>query len=466
MSRTHTLLQNQSIELDVSHNEFSAWKEVNLESPHAENEHQSLWYDHTGKALGMLLHSAGYSPSAQRRNLDFFKRVVVSNLGIFPAASEDQKASWQSFMTDDGTPLELSWDWGTGASRPIIRYSIEPVGLQAGMPLDPHNSLTWPVLQDVLSRILPNMKVETFHYFRDFFDSRREETPSSISSIFSRCFRSSLRSSPESEPRSFRNVQDHKSLIFYAFDLTDTGTTVKVYFFPKYRAVSTGTPSLEVLLQGIKGAPYCSADNLYALSVFSDFSNDISSNELEYEMLAIDLIDPLQSRFKIYFRTRETSFDSLSRIVTLGGRVKNMNMAKGLDDLHRLWNAIFGVNTPSDHPLKEVNHRTAGILFNVGFRLGDRYPVAKVYLPVRHYSSSDDNVIKGLDEYFSSHQRSSYMRAYSRALIKLFGSERLRSQAGVQTYVGCTIRPDGALRVVSYFKPPLSHPDVSISKAS
>ncbi|KAI0544050.1 tryptophan dimethylallyltransferase-domain-containing protein [Xylaria curta] len=421
MSSTRTLLQNQSIELDVSYNELSCWQQVDSETQ-TENEHQSLWYRHVGKALGVLLYSAGYSPEAQRRSLDFFQKVVAPNLGGFQDASEDQKVSWKSFMTDDGTPLELSWDWGTNDSQPTIRYSVEPIGLQAGTRLDPRNLLAGPVFQDELNRTLPDMRLESFHYFKKFFDA----------------------------------LQDHDSSIFYAFDLTEADTTAKVYFFPKYRAESMGKSNLEVTLEAIKGAPYCTAGNLPALSVFSDFSNDAASKELEYEMLAIDLIDPLQSRFKVYFRSRETSFDSLSRIITLGDRIKNKNMQRGLKDLRCLWNAIFGVNEPSDHPLKENNHRTAGMLYNVEFRIGDQYPVAKVYLPVRHYSASDDSVINGLDEYFKSHQRSSHMTAYSRAMIKLFGSESLRSQTGIHTYVGCTIRPNGALRVVSYFKPPLS----------
>ncbi|KAI1751964.1 tryptophan dimethylallyltransferase-domain-containing protein [Xylaria castorea] len=466
MSSTRTLLQNQNIEFDVSYNEFSFWQLVGSETPQAENEHQSLWYHHVGKALGVLLYSAGYCPDAQRRNLNFFKQTVAPNIGVFQEASGGQEGSWQSFMTDDGTPLELSWDWGTKDSQPTLRYSIEPIGLRAGTWLDPRNLLAGPVFQNDLNRTLPDMRLESFHYFKNFFDGRAEErTPDHEPSILYRYF-CSLRDffmSMTGERQFSEAPKDHNSSIFYAFDLTEADTTAKVYFFPKYRALSCGKSNLEVLLQGIKGAPYCTADNLPALSVFSDFSNDAASKKLEYEMLAIDLIDPLQSRFKVYFRSRETSFDSLTRIITLGDRIKNIE--RGLEDLRYLWNAIFGVNGPSNHALKEVNHRTAGMLYNVEFRIDDQYPVAKVYLPVRHYSASDGNVIEGLDEFFRSHQRGSYMTAYSNAMVKLFGSESLRSQAGVQTYVGCTIRPDGALRVVSYFKPPLSDHSVSTEKA-
>ncbi|KAI0871050.1 tryptophan dimethylallyltransferase-domain-containing protein [Hypoxylon argillaceum] len=430
MGRTQTLVQTQNIAFDVSYNEFSAWKQVDSNVPDSEDEHRRSWYQHIGKALGVLLYSADYSPEAQRRSLNFFKQLVAPNLGVFPATNSSLTKAWESFMTDDGTPVELSWDWGTSDSRPTIRYSIEPIGLQAGTSVDPRNLLVGPIFQDRLNQSLPDIRLEWFDYFKDFFD----------------------------------DFQDHSSSIFYAFDLTESEITAKVYYFPKYRAISSGKSNLEVLLESMKGAPHSTKDNLEALSVFSNFSNDPASKDLEYEMLAIDLIDPFKSRFKVYFRSRETSFESLCNIITLGGRIKSPNMQKGLEDLHSLWNAIFGVNAPSTDPLKEVNHRTAGMLYNVEFRIGDQFPVAKVYLPVRHYASSDAAVIRGLDEYFKSHQRGSYMAAYSGTMNALFGSELLASQKGVQTYVGCTIRPDGALRVVSYFKPPLSEPNVSVER--
>ncbi|KAI1122309.1 tryptophan dimethylallyltransferase-domain-containing protein [Nemania abortiva] len=468
MGRTHTLEQTQNIAFDVSYNEFSAWKQVDSSLPQNDDEHHRLWYQHVGKALGVLLYSADYSPEAQRRSLDFFKQLVAPNLGVFQAAGTGYTNSWQSFMTDDGTPVELSWDWGTSDSRPTIRYSIEPIGLQAGTAADPRNLLAGPVLQDGLKQSLPDIRLEWFDYFKDFFNGGgKQEVPESNASIIYKWYtflRSFLGGRNDREPEFLKGLPDHSSSIFYAFDLTETEITAKVYFFPKYRAISSGKSNLEVLVESMKGAPHCTDDNLEALSVFSDFSNDPASKGLEYEMLAIDLIDPFKSRFKIYFRSRETSFESLSNIITLGGRITSPNMQKGLKDLHSLWNAIFGVSAPSTDPLKEVNHRTAGMLYNVEFRIGEKLPVAKVYLPVRHYSSTDNAVIRGLDAYFKSHHRGSYMAAYSRTMDTLFGSESLASQAGVQTYVGCTIRPNGALRVVSYFKPPVSEPALSVER--
>ncbi|KAJ2985346.1 hypothetical protein NUW58_g5581 [Xylaria curta] len=408
--------------------ELSVWQEVNSGVAYTETIHHRLWCQHVGKALGILLFNTGYSYDAQYRSLVFFMQLIAPNLGVFGMHGDTQP--WQSFMTDDGSPVELSWDWGTNDGRPAIRYSIEPIGLKAGTSFDPLNLLVGPVLQGQLSKALPNMRLEWLHHFQDFFKVQGNNG----------C--------------GLADLQDHNTSVFYGFDITDTDTTAKVYFFPKFRAIARNESNLEVLVQAIHSAPYCNEGNLNPLIIFSDFISDTVSADLEYEMLAIDLIDPHESRLKIYFRCRETSFDSVANIMTLGSRLHNPNLQKGLQDLRSLWNAVFTAH--GSQPLNQVHHRTAGMLYNVEFRLGDHFPVAKIYLPVRHYSSNDGMVIQGLEKYISSHKRGRYMKAYSNAMTTLFGSETLEAGSGVQTYIGCSIRPDGTLRIVSYFKPPLS----------
>ncbi|KAI1288714.1 tryptophan dimethylallyltransferase-domain-containing protein [Xylaria venustula] len=416
----------------------SVWQQVNSDFAVTKTVHHYLWYQHVGKALGVLLFNAGYSYDAQYRSLAFFMKLIAPNLGIFHI--DACTSSWHSFMTDDGSPLELSWDWGTSDSQPTIRYSIEPIGQKAGTTLDPLNLIVGPVFEDQLVQLLQNLSLEWFHHFQEFFKGLDDDGQELV------------------------DLQDHNTSVFYAFDLTDTDTVAKVYFFPKSRAIAHKESNLEVLVQAIRSAPYSTDSNLNALTTFVEFSSDIASAGLEYEMLAIDLIDPLESRIKIYFRCRETTFDSVAKIMTLGGRICNPNLHRGLGDLRELWGALFGVC--GDHPLKEVHHRTGGMLYNVEFRLGDLCPVAKIYLPVRHYSSSDGAVIRGIDKFFQSRRRGAYMKAYKDVMTTLFGSEELATRSGAQTYVGCSIRPNGALRLVSYFKPPLSSRRASSSNAS
>ncbi|MCJ1449484.1 MAG: hypothetical protein MMC23_010004 [Stictis urceolatum] len=375
--------------------ELSIWHQVNLELEGSENIHHRFWWSrHSGKALAVLLHNAKYPPDIQYRDLKFFAEVVAPHLGASHEASVEGGASpWPSFMTDDGTPLELSWDWGTKDSLPTIRYSIEPIGLHAGTLLDPYNLAIGPAFQDQLVRSLPEMRLEFFQHFTSFFNSyiKHEAGPN----------------------------DDHRSSIFYAFDLAATEITAKVYFFPKMRARAFGQSNLEVILQAINTIPDIPNEDLEACEIFRNFTSDKVNRNLEYEMLAIDLVNPTKSRLKIYFRSRDTSFSSVINIMTLGGRIRNSGLYSGLVDLHRLWKAFFGACGPLDQPLDDNAHRTAGILYNVEFRLGESVPVAKIYLPVRHYSNSDVTVIQGLNDYFQYRQRGKYMPDYVKAMSTL-----------------------------------------------
>ncbi|KAH9908162.1 aromatic prenyltransferase [Xylariomycetidae sp. FL2044] len=411
-------------------------------SPSEASDHQILWNKHVGGALEVLLANAGYSMEARRRSLDFFNNLIAPNLGLFkgpnPNANDKNPNSWQSFMTDDGTPVELGWDWGTtDKSQPTIRYSMEPIGLQAGSPVDPVNSLAGAALLKQLKQTLPEINLERFDYFTKYFNFE--------------------------EQHSSHDVQDHQSSVFYGFDITETDPMGKVYFFPQRRARQYGQSTLEAVAQGIKGTPGATDENLQALSMFLDFTGDTSTNRrLECEILAIDLIHPSESRFKIYFRSRETTFRSVADIMTLGGRIRTPTMETGLSHLRSLWTSVFEVNALGT--LAENTHRTAGMMYNVEFRLGDERPVAKVYLPVRHYSSSDKAVMQGLGDYFESVQRARHTPAFERAMNDLFGSGTLTTQAGAHTYIGCAIRPTGDLRVVSYLKPQLCEPVVEAMK--
>ncbi|KAI0096638.1 tryptophan dimethylallyltransferase-domain-containing protein [Nemania sp. FL0031] len=409
--------------------ELSVWHRVNSELEPFKSHHQRFWWSkHSGKSLAILLHAAEYPEQLQYRDLKFFATDIAPYLGISHETTQGDTPRWPSFMTDDGTPLELSWDWGTKDGPPTIRYSIEPIGLHAGFLLDPSNLLAGPAFQKQLLNSSIEMRLEWFQHFKEFFDV------------------------PDREDGFQRDIEDHNTSIFYAFDLSPTEVTAKAYFFPKTRARARGQSNLEVLTQAMQAAPHSTKNNLDAWQMFCDFSTEIS---LEYEMLAIDLIDPLESRLKIYFRCRETTFNSVVNIMTVGGRIKNPKLYQGLEDLKRLWDALFhaGSHTSPDQSLREVSHRTAGILYNIEFRLGEAYPVAKIYLPVRHYSNSDEAIIRALSAHFQQHQRGKYMPNYVHAMQALFSPKAMQERSGIHTYIGCAIRPNGTLRVVSYFKP-------------
>ena len=333
-------------------------------------------------------------------------------------------------MTDDGTPIELSWDWGTTGDRPVIRYSIEPISLAAGTQFDPHNAIGSQYHQR-LRKFLPNARLDWFEYFQRCFEVEDK-----------------LKLAPDRYTKSAPRV-------FFAFDLSDDGTTAKAYFFPQDSARARGISEVARISEVIAAAPLCDS-KVKPLWLLREWAEASRAKPLEFPILAIDLVDPRESRLKIYVRNRETHFDSVVDVMSLGGLVQEKGLTKGLARLKVLWNALFDVGASPDQSLSANPHETAGILYNFEFRPGDRVPSCKIYIPVRHYSKSDAEILKRLGWYLEHEKRDRYLSTFVELMEAVFDTRSMRRDCGLQTYLGVSIRPDGSLRLVSYLNPQIS----------
>lgn len=346
------------------------WSQVNKKT--SLEYHGDFWWRKSGRLLSALMSEAGYNNSRHREVLEFFASMIAPFLG--PARVRGCW-EWKSFMTDDHHPIELSWDWHTGKQSPTIRFSIEPVGVDAGTLQNPDNQFADEEFRRVMMQSLPNLDKEWLQHFSNAL-------------------------APESCAGGI--MEGHPSKVFYAFDLGAKEITPKLYLFPGFVARATNQTNLEVITKAICTAPHCSntVENLPGLSIFQSFVNDPSTPPLELDMLAIDLVRPLNSRLKIYFRSRETSFQSIRQTMSLGGRVDNATLQLGLQNLKKLMNLLLETqDLPESCSLPGNSHRTAGLLYNVEFRLGGGAPKVKIYIPVRHYARSDETILRGLKEY-------------------------------------------------------------------
>ncbi|KAI1800449.1 aromatic prenyltransferase [Daldinia bambusicola] len=406
----------------------AAFRRVESEAHPDSDHHARYWWKSSGYALAILLEKAGYSSQAQHEILRFVRGITPS-LG---AAYVPGRQRWESFMTDDHNPIELSWDWRTGGKSPKIRFSIEPVGVHAGTHLDPNNQYAAPKLLETMQHLLPGTNLEWLAHFRQ-----------------------KLRVKDVGE-----SVEGHQSKEFYAYDLGEEGIISKAYFFPGFKATATGRSNLDVISDTIETAPGCSPEKLQALEIFRDYACDPSTPRLEMDMLAIDLVDPAESRFKIYFRIRDTSFSSVRKAMTLGNRIRTPGMKRGLEDLRSLYRALLSGGMDGDDgdvQLPTKDHRTAGILYNVEFKYGSKSPKVKAYLPVRHYARSEEAIMSAVDEYLNraTPLTRANMVNYRGAMETIFSRDSLRTRSGLHTYIGCSVEADSELRLVSYINPRL-----------
>lgn len=378
-----------SVQLNATTPAFSS---VEAEASCHLDDQALLWWGSSGYALAVLLDEAGYSNDAQCRLLRFI-RAVIPSLGNSQLSG---KQNWKSFMTDDHTPIELSWDWRTSEERPKIRFSIEPISPHAGTPLDPDNEEATLKLLCLMRQALPGTQWEWLAHFRQQLSG------------------SAARGS----------MEGHSSKEFYAFDMGEEGLIGKAYFFPGFVAKKTGQMNIDVIAHALHSAPCSAPEKLRALKEFQDYIRDPESPPAEMDMLAIDLVDPEASRFKIYFRVRDSSFTSIRRTITMGNRLINPEIESGLRCLRQLYHDLQSTDTKlvtDDTNVLDNNHRTGGILYNAEFKYGCSVPKVKIYLPVRHFAKSEVSVISALEKHFQRTQglaMAKFLR-YKHAIYKL-----------------------------------------------
>lgn len=378
---------NKTANSSHSHTTHAAY-EAEVRLPEG-NYHQRFWCNTSGKVLKLLLHHACYCVEAQQRIAKFFEESVASFLGSAPLSMGEQ-SPWFSFMTDDGIPIEFSWDWGNGSQLPRIRFSIEPVGLQAGTNVDRWNQHAAIQFHQNVVQKLPNISLAWFNHFHGLFCN--EDVPLDSTS------------------------SGHSTSIFYAFDLGKKNNDAKAYFFPGPRAQHLKQSTWQVIYDAIRTASGCTPQNLEALFVLHKFFSNSWASPLELEMLATDLTVPENARLKIYFRSRDTRLKSIAHIISLGGLDKSKSTQVGLRNIELLLGLLYGRNAIDDDIPEETNHRTAGILYYASFRLGDKYPKIKLYIPVRHYSTNDQQIFNGIQAFLTRNGNGAYVSNYEEFL--------------------------------------------------
>ena len=302
-------------------------------------------------------------------------------------------------MTDDGTPVELSWDWGWKVSAPSVRYSVEPIGRYAGTLADPRNEYAGISLMQKLQRLLPETNLEWFDYFAGEFLVFEPPTSSQTGS------------------------EEHESRFFTAYDTNESNVAVKAYFLPAFKAAQEGQTKLQAISNAIVGMPNYKASEYASFHMLREYMEDApQQHSLEAEIFAIDCMDPLDSRLKVYVRSRSTSFETIKATMSLGGKLGDARMAEGLSELQELMRLVLGLGDDQYAPhlqLPETEHRTGGILYYFEIRPGKKTLVPKIYIPVRHYAKNDYAVLDGLDQYLTARNQGKAGKDFRQAMISI-----------------------------------------------
>ncbi|KAL4727020.1 hypothetical protein ACLX1H_005920 [Fusarium chlamydosporum] len=260
---------------------------------------------------------ADYSESSEAIHKAFFSNSVAPSLGPYPANKKITKI-WKSFMTDDHTPVELSWSWSDSSALPAVRYAAEPIGWKAGTPSDPFNSEATKVC---LGQTLPWAPSLDLQWYRYFLKSTTTQ---------------------EGHQAQLSMTSNTPSQTFIAFDLENDAMVVKYYFLPSLKSASLGKSNLELVEDTILGMPGYGHLFKDSLSIVIDYIQSHSPSEQpQVEIIAVDCVDPASSRVKIYVRSYRTSFNDMVKAMTLGGRLSDFS-DNVKSSLAELWCGSFG----------------------------------------------------------------------------------------------------------------------------
>lgn len=367
---------------------------------HLEHEEMNaqFWWTTTGSLLAVLLHQAKYRITAQCEILLFYFLVVAPELGPRPDSS-GKFSKWKSFMTDESMPIELSWEWGLGDSAPTVRLSIEPIGLDAGTPQNPLNQHATTHIVDNVRRLFPHTELRLFHHFsRELVSYNREHEDNDTAS----------------------GAAGHQSRSFVAFDFGTTGTMLKAYFFPVFKARETGQSTLALISRAVARVAKLEGLQFPGYDLLSDYLRTSPEGAgLDAEMFSVDCVSPASSRMKVYLRSRSTSFASVRANMTLGGRLdERRGLDKGIAELEKLWEMVLlpARRADADGELPRNAHRTAGVLYYYDVRPDELVPTPRLYIPVRHYGRSDAAIAEGLVRYLKTRGQDETTGRYLEAL--------------------------------------------------
>ncbi|KAF7931289.1 hypothetical protein EAE99_003760 [Botrytis elliptica] len=408
-----------------------------------EDTSPSLWDDDIGAMLSSMLQMAGYTPRMNTCHREVFASYIAPSLGIHPKLLGSSEG-WRSFMTDDFTPVELSWRWSPSSDLPSVRYSIEPIGLCAGSTRDPLNTQASVDLIAELEKCSSNLSLDWHrHFSKTLLVSGQESKPWEIGT--------------SEVPHS------HLSQIFLAFDL-DESSQLKTYYLPMWRAASLHKSTLMVVGESIKSLAISSPNLGIAFDLIAQYIDSCAvGKKPRIEIVSTNCTTSSDPSIKIYLRSHETSLNSVIDTMNLGGRLVKLD-SSFLSSLQELWCLVLGIS-PSDvsSSLPERTHETSGILYYFEIKSSSSFPTPKVYIPAKHYGKSDHEVAKGLSAFLERRGKRLANESYFEGVASLCSHRSLSDGLGIHTYISCAPKgPD--CTITSYINPEIYHISRSLRK--
>ncbi|KAF8581497.1 aromatic prenyltransferase [Ramaria rubella] len=452
------------------------------------NQNADFWWKTTGSVFAQMLQSAFYPLHQQYRYLVFFNLVILPEFGPAPSLGDsfsplahsnslksshlcvvgqgglltppssngsptldfsptpESSVEFPSYMTDDHSPVELSWQFD-GSGGAVVRFAIDPVKRQ--MEGDTRGAMS-------LFEDLSQMKVLARGVDLDWCRVCAETL--TLSSVPPQC--------------KATGTPEYPSQYFVGFDFSSKGIVMKAYFLPETRAAITSTSKTALVTSCIMAlstpTPSCPTppDLLTpwrrTLSFFNSLPIDLVPT---INIVAVDCVASGKNRVKIYARTPRATLANLRHFMTLGRDAAETSHTtqRALKQITMMWYLLFPqLASPEfddvEAPATDPGHPTGGLLWYYELRPGHAEPFPKVYLPVRHWCRSDQQVVDAVETFYRNVGNHRASERYARDVRQTFNHRPLGLRAGIHTYITFAVKQE-EVEVTSYFNPECYAPE-------
>ncbi|KAK0120212.1 hypothetical protein ONS95_011618 [Cadophora gregata] len=350
----------------------------------------TFWRGKVTTLFENLLSTAEYPVELHGQYLAFLNNLIVPSLGPQPSPS----STWTPHLTKEHSPFEPSWN--IQGDKQQIRFTLEPVGREAG------------TASDILNQAHPLSFVESL--------AASKLCPSLNTTWWKHFTFELFLSNPEIECLQELSPPARVTpTCFLAFDLPfeQFSPILKAYLFPHRRARLSGKTNTQCVIEAVKKLNSPTISVFSALSQIEAFldtkqptpqqSSDtmVVSNlggeehGKSIEMVAIDCIDPSKARIKLYVKENVSSFANVRNIFTLGGRRCGFEIDEGLKAVEKFWVALFDGT-------ENMNLKPAFLFLGLEVVPGVEMPDVKLYIPAWTCPFRDKEITSRPSGYFTS----------------------------------------------------------------
>jgi cyclic dipeptide N-dimethylallyltransferase len=321
------------------------------------NLDQYQYWHAVGPMLGRMLADGNYSVHKQYEYLCLFAHVIIPKLGPFPGGRDIYKC----LLGGTGT-VELSQN--IQRLGLTARVAFEPTSYISSTGVDPLNRHTvHATLAELRAIGSASIDMELHQMLvNELTLTDREEklmSPEQISGT------------------------PWKTQILLALDLGQTDITVKEYFYPALKGSVIGKSVAELCFSAVR--------KVDTKGVFESASKAIETHmqnqsQTDLYFLSCDLVDPAETRIKLYLMELDMRMEKVEEHWTMGGKLDDEETLLGLEMLRELW-IEFGIiegmrNEPERPSLPGDPDTIVPFIMNYEMNPGQPLPKPKFYFPL------------------------------------------------------------------------------------